>query len=393
MVHVLFDDWLYLDIEGRPAVCGQEETTRLYKSRMKSVRAAFIDCAVKNVTEPLLESAFASDHIVQHERMGANVYQVIGALKTDIERVHRYFKPVPVVSLVPYPVALRAFLNGRGLLFKDKAVIFLDDLKTQAVLTIIEGARLTAPRRISMRDTAYMVSEIQRHQKNYISQKEEGAAPRDVAFIIVSNNREWLTAFCDHGLFTKQDIIHVDHSCPVLEGLKNAKFAMHFALPEDILKQKRRKTVRGVLKAVTVSMVMAALGFCFWALSMGHQQDMAVRLADTRQEHRRVCDELAVVDQKKFFSFLKQSAPVDYGRLYHDFISGIPRGYLIQKFRMDRVDDTRWQFVGVIYPQQDNVIARYFERSGMFRNVFLENVVVQGRWGQTIVLKEEGGHE
>ena len=140
-------------------------------------------------------------------------------------------------------------------------------------------------------------------------------------------------------------------------------------------------------------MAMAALGFSFWALSTGRQQDMAVRLSDVRQEHQRVRDELTVVDQKKFFSFLKRSAPVDYGRLYHDFISGIPRGYLIQKFRMDRIDDTRWQFVGVIYPQQDNVIARYFERSGMFRNAFLEDVVVQGRWGQTIVLKEEGGHE
>jgi hypothetical protein len=393
MVHVLFDDWLYLDIEGRPAVCGQEETTRLYKSRMKSVRAAFIDCAVKHVTESLLESAFASDHIVQHERMGPNVYQVIGALKTDIERVHRYFKPVPIVSLVPYPVALRAFLNGRGLLFKDKAVIFLDDLKTQAVLTIIEGARLTAPRRISMRDTAYMVSEIQRHQKNYISQKEEGVAPRDIAFIIVSNNREWLEAFCDHGLLTKQDIIHVDHPCPVLEGLKNAKFAMHFALPEDILRQKRRKTVRGILKAVAVSMAVAGLGFGFWALSMGRQQDMAVRLADARQDHQRVFDELTVVDQKKFVSFLKGSAPVDYGRLYHDFVSSIPRGYLIQKFRMDRVDDTHWQFVGVIYPEQANVIARYFERSGMFHNAFLEAVIVQGRWGQKIILKKESGHE
>ncbi len=393
MVHVLFDDWLYLDIEGRPAVCGQEETTRLYKSRMKSVRAAFIDCAVKHVTEPLLESAFTSDHIVQHERMGQNSYQVIGGLKTDIERVHRYFKPVAVVSLVPYPVALRAFLNGRGLLFKDKAVIFLDDLKTQAVLTIIEGARLTAPRRISMRDATYMVSEIQRHQKNYISQKEEGAAPRDIAFIIVSNNREWLEAFCDHGLLTKQDIIHVDHSCPVLEGLKNARFTMHFALPADILKQKRKNTVRGILKAMAVSMVMAALGFGFWASSMGVDQDMAVRLADVRQERQRVSGELTVIDQKKFVSFLRHSAPVDYGRLYHDFISGIPHGYSIQNFKMSRTDDTHWQFLGVIDPQQDNVIARYFERSGMFQNALLEGVVVQGRWGQKIVLKGGGGYE
>ncbi len=393
MVHVLFDDWLYLDIEGRPAVCGQEETTRLYKSRMKSVRAAFIDCAVKYVTQPLLESAFASDHIVQHERMGPNVYQVIGALKTDIERVHRYFKPVPVVSLVPYPVAIRAFLNGRGLLFKDKAVIFLDDLKTQAVLTIIEGARLTAPRRISMRDTAYMVSEIQRHQKNYISQKEEGAASRDVVFMIVSNNREWLEAFCDHGLLTKQDIIHVDHSCPVLEGLKNAKFAMHFALPEDILKQKRRKAVRGILKAVAVSMAMAALGFSFWALSMGREQDMAVRLADVRKEHQRVRDELTVVDQTKFVSFLKRSAPVDYGRLYHDFISGIPRGYSIQTFRMNRTDDTHWQFAGVIDPEQDNVIARPFERYGMFGNAVIEDSVFRESLGQKIVLNGGDGNE
>ncbi len=250
-----------------------------------------------------------------------------------------------------------------------------------------------APRRISMRDTAYMVSEIQRHQKNYISQKEEGAASRDVVFMIVSNNREWLEAFCDHGLLTKEDIIHVDHSCPALEGLKNAKFAMHFALPEDILKQKRKKTVRKILKAATVSMAMAVLGFGFWALSMGRQQDIAVRLADVRQEHQHVCDELTVVDRKKFSSFLKRSAPVDYGRLYHDFISGIPRGYSIQKFQMNRTDDAHWKFSGVIYPQQDNVIAKYFERSGLFQNAFLEAVVVQERLGQKIVLKKEGGHE
>ncbi len=385
MIHVLFDDWLYLDIEGRFETCGREEAARHYKSRMKAVRAAFIDCEIKRVTQPLLGSAFPPDHVTQHERSGTHTYQVIGALKNDIERIHHYFKPASVESLVPYPAAIRAFLNGRGLLSADRAVIFLDDLKTQAVLTIVEGMRLSAPRRISMRDTAYMASEIQRNQKNYISQ-EEGAASRDISFILVSNNREWLAALCEQGVFDKKDIVHVEHPCPVLEGLKNAKFTLHFALPEEILKQRRNRTIGGCLKAAALSAGMAALGGGFWISAVSRQHDAAAQLNDLRQESQRVAGESSTVHQKKIAAFLKQNNTVDHARLYHDFISGVPRDYLIQKFQMNRTGDVRWQFTGVITPEENNAIEQKFERLRSFQNAAIEPVMVRGRLGQRIVL-------
>ena len=392
MVHVLVDDWLYLDINGRPEVCGREEAARHYKSRMKSVRAVFIDCAVRQAAEPLIGSAFTPDHVIQHERMPGGTHQVIGALKTDIERVYHYFKPARVEALVPYPAAIRAFLNGRGLLSADKAIIFLDDLKTQAVLTVVEGMRLSAPRRISMRDTAYMASEIQRHQKNYLSQKEDGAVSRDVSFILVSNNREWLTALCGQGVFAKEDIIHVDHLCPALEGLKNAKFTLHFALPEDAARQRRNKVLGGRAKAIVLSIAMAVSGFGPWALFAGRQHSAQARLQDARLGYRRAADDLMDIHQKKFASFLRKSNSVDYGRLYHDFIRGIPREYLIKEFNFHKGDIPRWEFSGVIYPAEDQAIEKHFERLGLFQNAAIEPVIAQGRFGQKVILTG-GGHE
>ena len=413
MVCVLFDNWLYLDIEGRFETCGREEATRHYKSRMKTVRAAFIDCEVKRVTQTLVGPAFTSDHMTQNERIGTDAYQVIGALKGDIERAHHYFKPVPVDSLVPYPAAIRAFLNGRGLLSADKAVIFLDDLKTQAVLTIIEGMRFSAPRRISMRDTAYMASEIQRNQKNYISQKEEGAAPRDISFICVSNNHEWLAALCEQGVFDKKDIVHVDHPCPALEGLKNAKFTLNFVLPEDILKQQRNKALAGYLKTIALSAGMVALGGGFWIWAASRQHGIVTRLNDLRQESQRIAGELSVIDQKKIAGFLRQNNTVDHARLYHDFISGVPRDHLIKEFSFhlsfpnasvgnpERAisgsptkalggDSAQWSFTAVVYPEENNAIEQKFERFGSFQNAVIEPVIVQGRLGQKIVLTEGG---
>ena len=393
MVHVLFDDWLYLDIDGRFETCGREEAARHYKSRVKDVRAAFIDCEVKRVTQPLLGSAFSSEHITQHERIGTDIYQVIGALKGDVERVHHYFKPVSVGSLVPYPAAIRAFLNGRGLLPADKAVIFLDDLRTQAVLTIVEGMRVSTPRRISMRDTAYMASEIQRNQKNYISQKEEGVVSRDVPFICVSNNREWLSALCGQGVFDQKDIIHADHPCPALEGLRNARFTLHFALPGDVLKQRRNRTIAGYLKVIALSAGMAALGAGFWVSAASRQRDVVAQLNDLRQEERHVHDELSAIDQKKFTTFLKQGNTVDYARVYHEFVSGVPRNYFVREFRMSRTGDARLRFTGIIGPQEDNAIEQKFEGLGFFQNAVIEPLIVQGRLGQRITLTMGGGNE
>ncbi len=387
MVYVLFDDSLYVDIDGHLVVCGREEAQRKYKPRMKNMQAVFIDCIVKSVLRPSLESSFPPDYIIQHESLSGGIQQAIGALKTDVEGIYHHFKPFAPAALVPYPAVIRAFLNGRGLLPPDKACIFLDDLKTQAVLTITEGMRLSTPRKITMRDTAYLASEIQRYQKNYISQNGVGDAAREISFLLVSNNQEWLEAFCAQGLFRKEDTVHIDHPCPALEGLKNAKFNLHFALPKDVLKQKKNKVIRHYLTSALCSIGMTAVGAGLWVWTLGFQRDVTARANELKLEYEKISDDLVHVNQEKLTSYLKDGNTVDYGRLYHDFIFGVPRGYVIQGFQMKQNKGFQWQFTGIIYPGPHQAIEKTFERSGLFQRAVIEPILIQGQVGQKINLK------
>ena len=395
MTHVLVDDWLYMDVDGAPGRYGREEVQRGIKSKIKSVSGAFIDCEVKviqlagadNIKKKfLIDEAFSNAYVTQEECIAGNVIQVIAAQKTKIEEIYQYFNPTKVSVLVPYPVAIRAFLKSRSLLPQNKIVVFIDDLKTQAIVTILEGMHFTAPRRMNPRPIGDMILEIKRSQQNYLAHRIGYPRETELDFILISNNQEWLSAFIEHGLIGVQATLGIDDTFPVLEGLKVAKFGVHFASPLELAVQKKRLMIQKRFMAMLVSALMGAVGLGLYLLALVHKNDAVVRVEQLKIEQDKVLNELAQVYQHKFKQILSQSSRLPYGRLYFDFIHNLPEGYAVKEFTVRYVEADHWECRALIYPINDGVALRDFKKQGVFAKAQVSKVSVGKVLGQKIVL-------
>ncbi len=389
MTHVLVDDWLYMDIDGHSAAYGREEVERGIKSRMKLVTAAFIDCETKIVAVPqesgvekeaLINAAFSNEYLIQEERLQQNIFQVTAVKKAKVEEIYQYFKPVTVKALVPYPVGIRAFLASHSLLPQDKAVIFVDDLKTQAIITILDGLRFTAPRRISMRDAGYICSEIKRSRQSY-------AAHRDVPFSIVSNNREWIDAFVRQGLVLAEDVVHVTEMAPILEGLKTAKFGMNFVLPEELVRNKRRSLSRQYLKKGMAAFVFISLILGSYIGIRMNKQQAEARAHQQEAERQKVLVRLRELHQRRFKQLFKSYAALPYERLYHDLIAGLPEGYLLKEFTISQTMQEGWAVSALLYPSDELLPYKKFRTVGMFMDAEILGAVINKRSGQRVELR------
>jgi hypothetical protein len=383
MVHVLADDWLYMDIDGEPGTYGREEVKRDFKGKIKNVKVAFIDCetriiaTVNNGTqkEALINAAFSNDYLIQEERLSALESQIIAAPKSKIEEIYKYFKPTPVKAVVPYPVCVRAFLKSKGLLPANKAVFFIDDLKTQAILTIVEDIRFTSPRRISMRDTSYLLSEIRRSIHNYQSHK-------DIEFVFISNNREWLTFFVEEGLASAEQIAHVN-SFVSLEGLKTAQFGLNFILPEELVRQKKTAILFSRIKNVAaaclvIGIVIGALTAVKWK-----QQQALEQVREQEALQNKKMEELKEFNQHEFGRILREFKDLDYEYLYHEFVASIPDSYNIKSLNVLQ-KQAGWDISAVIYPSDG--YYKDIALQGVFAKANLNNVVTNKKLGQRIDL-------
>ncbi|MBI3601274.1 MAG: hypothetical protein HY209_00025 [Candidatus Omnitrophica bacterium] len=395
MFHVLVDDWLYMDIDGKSGIYGRQETGRDLKSKIKTVSAAFLDYQTKIISladqrsvyqEALVNAAFDGDYIIAQERLSADSIQVIGAKKDKIEEIYRYFKDIRVESLVPYAVAIRAFLKSKGLLDSGTCVIFLDDLKNQAVATFFEGMYFSSPRRISMRDVGYMISEIKRSWQNFLSERSNQNQSSDVPFVLVSNNQQWLSAFVQQGFLSEENIIHVNVDFAVLQGLKSAKFTMHFALAKEILKQKKRQLWKIRLKVLVASSFLILSGLSLYITAKVFEHKALAQYQYLQKQENQCKQRLEMLYQQKFLSLLRQNRPIDYAKVYYDFVRSTPVDYLIDSIQFQKDINGIWQFEGVIYPEDEHTAPADFQRQLSFVKAKVSFIVSNKFLGQQIDL-------
>ena len=395
MACVLFDDWFYIDVDGNCGVYGRQELGR--NSKFKKLSVAFMDYQTKIVSftedmrspvkEVFINSAFDESFLITQERLSASSILVIGAKKDKIEEIYRCFNGVRIESVVPYAIAIRAFLKSKDLLDSNQCVLFLDDLRNQTILTFFEGGYFSSPRKISMRDPNYMVSEIKRSWQSFLLERSSRGLSSDISLTLVSNNQEWLSSFIQQGFLSKENAFHVNVAFGALEGLKNAKFAMHFALAQDVLKQKKRQLWRNRLKVLSVSLLFVVLGLGFYITNKTSQQQQLAQYQSLQKQNDSLKVQLRKAYQEKFLSFLSQKKKIDYTKIYYDFLQSIPEGYLIDSICFQKDSNEMWSFQGEIYPEDEFTIQKGFKQKLSFSEVDISSIIVNKTLGQRIVLR------
>ncbi len=396
MVSVLVDDWLYVDVDGKCAVYGRKEAERTLKPKIKTMNAAFLDYQTKVISlvnkeqgyiDKIVNESFDQGDIVVQERLSADLVQIIGAKKEKIEGIYRDFEGIHITSLVPYAIAIRAVLKSRNLLEGSPYVIFLDDMGNQTVLTFFEGTRFSNPRQINLPDPSYIISEIKRSWQGFVSDVPHQQNDRKEGLCLVSNNKQWLTQLVSDGFITNEHIVYLDCQYPVLLGLSQAKFSLHFALAQEIIKQKKRvifkRRIRTLIASVLI--ILFAGGSYLVSLTSVHQEYSKAQLLVQDKRKQEVL--LRSIYQNNFLSFMDSQDTYDYQRIYFDFVRALPGDYLIDSFKLQQISNDSWDFEAVIYPQNEKTIPADFNGERFYLGTRVAHIITHKVLGQLITCR------
>lgn len=392
MVSVLVDDWLYVNIDGNVGIYGYQEAQRIFQSKIKIVNVAFLEYQTKVVPlnhehknlDSQINAVFDKDYSIVQEKISTEALQVIAAKKEKIEEIYRYFQGVQVASLVPYAVSIRAILKDKGLLDVHKRIIFVDDLNNQPVVTFFDDMRFSSPRRVDMSNSEYAISDIKRSLQNFISEGSDKQHSLNT-FVLISNNKQWQADFVSRNFIPREHVIHFDIQFPVLQGLKEAKFKLHFALIEQIVKQKKLKIWKSRIKTIAVATMFVLLGIGPYLTMSFFKNKKKINFQSMANQIDREDDSLRMLYQRKFMNYLKQNDSLDYRRIYFDFVRAIPEGQLIDSLKFKKQAAGNWSFQAIIYPKDENTFLTDFRRELFYPDSKISFVITRKVLGQQIV--------
>lgn len=386
---MIFDEWLLIAANQKVGSYSKDESTRNFKSKITDYNIACLDVHVKQLTvEPammiqkdlLIAQVFNDEFCVVQEWLGPNQIQLMAVKKSKVEEIYQYCNPTPISSLVAYQVAMRAYLISQNLLNEVNAVIFVDDLKNMAVVTIFHGSKFSDSRQIVMRDVAYMTNEIKRTWGHFSVNIND-----DQKFVLMSNNKEWLNAFIELKLVSPSEILHVHAEYPALEGLKTAKFTNNFILPKDLAQKKRRRNFLQRMLDVSILIFFICLsglvyGF-FWVKEARSQEAIRIQKATLHELEKNLAEKY----QKKLRMYIHEKQRFNWASIYADFITHVPYRYTIKEFSFRLDVNNQWAVSALIIPNTYDYYGD-FVKTGVWQNAVIVNERVNNAMGERITL-------
>lgn len=394
MVCALIDEWVYTDINGGHGIYGRQELERNFKTKVKSLSVSFLDYQTKiiNVTDEQSEShvflnnvIFDDSYLTAREHITPTSIQVIGVKKETVDGIYKYFNAAFIENLVPYGIAIRAVLKSKGFLEDNQPIIFLDDLRNQILLTVFEHNYFSESRRIGMRDVSYMISEIKRSFHNF-----GGYMNRDVGdFRLMSNNAQWLEEFIKQGFISKGNAIYIDSPLMVLDGLKNAKFTIHFAPINEIIKQKKRDIFVRNIRMMFIGFILIISGLLPYFVSQYLEKQELGRYTSFKKERGHLELSLKNLYQNKFLNIPKDHNFIKFGSIYCSFVKSVPYGYITDYFQFKQNNSKKWTFCALLYPQDRYTKEHNFDKRGYFNKATISHIIFNRSFGQKIDLELE----
>lgn len=328
---------------------------------------------------------FSADYIIQDERIERNLFQVVGIKKDVLEEIYGTFSKQNVQILVPYALSIRAFLNSHQITLTNNCILFVDDYEDGVFLTSFDSLRFSKTRRINKAEPEEILKEIERSKKNYTQSfiSEHGKEP---VYIHISNNSEIIKALDNIKVNETEDNVYIHSKIPAIDGLKSAKFNMHFLLPEQVLKNKKLKRLKTNFVTLFISVSLIAAGGLFYGYTLFYKNLQSNKAQQLLSESIRLKNNLIETNKQTFQAQLKKTSLPQLSLINYHFFINLPNGYEIQNYGIKQIDPHTWIFEALIFITDPNEKIVAFNNFGVFKDRIIEYTTVNNKPGQHINL-------
>lgn len=390
MNYIIFDNDIYYEAKDKKGMVSKQEIGTIFDATPKDVSAIVIDTLQKQVPalekggfkrDEALACAFSGDYISQSEQIGHNLFQVIAIEKTKLNDIYKCLGFENVKLLIPYALALREFLKANNLILKEKRTIFLEHLGNQVLLTIFNNNVFTTPRRLSIMANR-VVSELRRSQENYRSLNKD---EKDLKFLIATNNKGIRDEIIRAGLEAEDNVVLTEEAYPSLAGLRIGKFFMHYMLPEQFIRLRRRKILkRRLMKLGIMAGILAVLLVIFLS-------ELNIN-KNTQTELKRICfleeykiGKLRLAYAAKYKDIVRREKKIDFPNLIDSFINSINSDYKIESITVRNLGNV-FRFEAILYLEAKDEPFIPITLPRAFKKAKLENILVKDNPGIKVVL-------
>ena len=391
MNYLIFDNDVYYDMDAKIGVAPKHEIQAVFKGSTREVSVAIIDTLQKQVAAPeksqpkkdeVIASSFTGEYLIQSERIAENLFQVIAVEKPKINEVYKCLGFENVRLVVPYGIALREFLKNNNLIDDKKRTVFLDHLGDQVLLTIFHNKVFTTPRRLT-KVLTQVTRELMRSQENYRSVNKTDA---EISFLLVTNSKEIADEIVSSGLDSKDNIIIVQDPYPVLSGLKQGNFSMHYLLPEQFIRLRKLKEAKkrifnlGVMLGVLTLFLILLLG------SFSMNKTASMRLKSLQLEEASSNEALKRAYLTKYKDILRREKKINFPHFLNLFLKALPSEYKVESVTIRSSSNGRYRLEAIVSLEAKDKPFTKVSLSRVFKQARVENILVKDNPGLKVTL-------
>jgi hypothetical protein len=269
---------------------------------------------------------YKGEYVLQDEKIGNNIFQVIGIKSEKVKEVYSLIPSEKVVTFVPYAVAVRNYIL-RNKILDNKLVVFLDDIGHEKFITVFEGMKFSRTRTVFNEKAEQLLPEIKRSAINFEKKMEYQGAE---GFIIVTNNKNLCREFkeIEHNLIIEA----IDSAFPALDGLMRGGFGLKYILPEEIIKKRRQEELKKWRQCLLISVAILAIGIFFYFYYQINLQFSKNSFSHQRYRNKRLEIILNQLDPLVYHSIINHQKRINYALAYLNITKTQPAGYITYSF-------------------------------------------------------------
>lgn len=338
----------------------------------------------QQIKEDTILRNFDKSLVLQDEKISSNTFQVIGIESEDIKQIYASFKNCTVSSVIPYGLAIRAFLKSRDLAVADKVVVFIDKLDDKILLTFLNDMVYTRTSKIIYSNTEEILSEIKRHIQNYTSVYKKEST-EEITYLFVTNSDVIHALLLSQNILGLDDCILLDSPFPAIEGHSSARFDLHFLLPEDLLRLRKLQNFKTRLKVITLAGVLLSIGTITCIAGFAINNASLSKFRALQNNLQVIKAELVSENLKHYHDYFVSRENNKSAALIYEFLSNIPVDHFVQEYSITKIGEKR-KFEGIIAPGTKSMELDNFLKRGYFKSAKVEYILLNNQPSQRVTL-------